>query len=149
MTEPQRHFEDVSPGDQLPAVRMTFTPRHLVMFAGAALDFYEIHYDRDVARSQGLDGLLVHGALKNALLGRYLHEYAGPRGRVASFGCQYRGMDRPDEELVCRGTVTSLDERRRTVELEIHVEKADGTVTTPGNGLVILPSRAGEPTPRP
>ena len=47
---------------------VTFTPRRLVQFAGAALDFYEIHHDRDVATEQGLDGILVHGALKNALL---------------------------------------------------------------------------------
>lgn len=142
MRERQRFFEDVAVGEELQPLRMSFTPRQLVMFAGAALDFYEIHYDRDAAQAQGLDGLLVHGALKHALLGRFLHEYAGPHGRVVAYGCQYRGMDGPGEELVCRGTVTAVNQQEHLLDLRIHVEKADGTVTTPGQAQVFLPGRA-------
>lgn len=143
MTRAQRYAEDIEVGTELPPLRETFTPRRLVMFAGAALDFYEIHYDRAVAEAQGHEDLLVHGALKNALLGRFLHEWVAPDGRVISYGCSYRGIDRPGEELVCRGTVagTRPDGDRTRVEVDIRVEKADGTVTTPGHGVVMLPSR--------
>ena len=99
----QLFAEDVAEGDELPALRTTFTTRDLVMFAGAAADFYEIHYDRDFAVERGLGGLLVHGALKNTLLGRFLHEWVAPAGRIISYGCSYRGTDAPGEELVCRG----------------------------------------------
>lgn len=143
MAATQRYFEDVEVGDELPTMRETFTPRRLVMFAGAALDFYEIHYDRDVAAERGLGGLLVHGALKNALLGRYLHEWVAPQGEVVSYGCSYRGMDRVGEELVCRGTVTGSRHEggRHLIDVDIRVEKGDGTVTTPGTGVVTLPTR--------
>jgi acyl dehydratase len=138
----QRFFDDVAVGDELPPLATTFTPRSLVMFAGAALDFYEIHYDRDAALAQGLDGLLVHGALKNALLGRYLHEYVAPAGRILSFGCQYRGKDRPGEELVCRGHVVARREDAQVLQLAVHVENSDGVVTTPGEADVFLPRRS-------
>jgi len=144
MSDGQRYFDDVAVGDELPPLRVTFTPRHLVMFAGAATDFYEVHYDRDFARKQGRDGLLIHGALKNALLGRFLHEWSGPGGRVVSYGCSYRGMDAPGEELLCRGTVVAVqrdEEGSGLVDIDISVEKADGTVTTPGRGRVALPRR--------
>jgi acyl dehydratase len=135
----QRYLESVSVGDELPPLRDVFTPRRLVMFAGAATDFYEIHYDRDYAASLGLDGLLVHGLLKNALLGRFLHEWVAPAGRIVAYGCEYRGMDAPGEELVCRGVVTAITDGE--IDLEIGVEKVDGTVTTPGFAKVRLPSR--------
>jgi acyl dehydratase len=129
-------------GDELPPLRTVFTTRHLVMFAGASTDFYELHYDQAFARASGLEGVIVQGALKNALLGRLLHEWAAPAGRILSFGCSYRGMDLPGEELVCRGRVTAVqvdDAGRGVVEVEMAVEKTDGTVTTPGRGRVVLP----------
>lgn len=139
----QRYFEDIAVGAKLPPLRDVLTPRRLVMFAGAALDFYEIHYDRDVARAHGHDTLLVHGALKNALLGRFLDEWTAPGGGVVSYGCSYRGTDPPGTELICRGTVTATrhDGDRGLIELDIRVERADGTVTTPGHAVVTLPSR--------
>lgn len=142
MPSAQRYFESVSSGDELPVLREVFTPRRLVMFAGAATDFYEIHYDRDYAASLGLEGLLVHGLLKNALLGRFLHEWVAPAGRILSYGCEYRGMDAPGEELVCHGVVTALDQGSGVIDLEVRVQKVDGTVTTPGSAKVWLPSRA-------
>jgi acyl dehydratase len=144
MSREQVHFEEVSIGDELPPLRTVFTTRHLVMFAGASTDFYELHYDDGFARAAGLEGVIVQGALKNALLGRLLYEWSAPQGRILSFGCSYRGMDLPGEELVCRGKVTGLqvDEAGQgVVEVEMAVEKADGTVTTPGRGRVALPRR--------
>ncbi len=42
--------------------------RQLVMYAGASEDYYEVHYDRDFARTQGLPDAIVHGALKSGFL---------------------------------------------------------------------------------
>ena len=145
MADGQLFADDVVEGDDLPALRTTFTTRDLAMFAGAAADFYEIHYDRDFARERGLDGVIVHGALKHALLGRFLHQWVAPAGRIASYSCSYRGMDAPGEELVCRGTVTGVSRQAdgtSLVDVDIRVEKADGSVTTPGRGRVVLPHRA-------
>jgi acyl dehydratase len=139
----QVYAEDVAPGDELPELVKNCSPRQLVMWAGAAPDFYEIHYDAEFARAAGLPGLVVHGALKYAFLGQLVHDWIAPGGRVVSFGCSYRGLDHPGEDLRCRGVVeaTSVVAGEHRVELKIWIENERGEVTTPGDAVVVLPSR--------
>lgn len=139
----QVHFEDVAVGDAIPALVKSCSPRQLVEWAAASGDFYEIHYDIDYARSIGLPTLLVHGALKHAFLGQLLHEWIQPLGRVVSFGCSYRGVDRPGEQITCRGVVTSTSARsdERLIGLDVWCENEAGQRTTPGTAVVSLPTR--------
>jgi hypothetical protein len=90
-----------------------------------------------------LKGLIVHGALKNAFLGQLLHDWAGEKGQVRKFGCAYRGMDEPDQDILCRGVVTKKyqDAGKNCVELDVWTEKPDGAKTSPGTALVTLPSK--------
>jgi len=139
----QVYIEDVVPGQEIPALVKRCSPRQLVMWAAAAGDFYEIHYDVEYARSVGLPGIVVHGALKNAFLGQLLHEWVAPRGSVLSFGCSYRGLDYPNQDLYCRGVVRTVSRQasRHLAELDVWIENAGGQVTTPGTAVVTLPSR--------
>ena len=91
----QIYFEDVNEGMELPAEVREPTTRQLVQYAGASGDFYEIHYDKDYAEGIGLPGIIIHGALKNAMLGTYVTNWAGPAGTLRRLTCQYRGMDFP------------------------------------------------------
>lgn len=144
MTRSQQVYaEDVAPGYELPELVKNCSPRQLVMWAGAAPDFYEIHYDTEFARAAGLPGLVVHGALKYAFLGQLLHDWVAPDGHIASFRCSYRGLDSPGEDLRCRGVVrkVSVVSAETRIELEIWIENARGEITTPGGAVVILPSR--------
>lgn len=140
----QVYFEDINVGDEIPSLRKNCSTQQLVMWAAGSGDFYQIHYDRDFAQKTGLKGLIVHGALKNAFLGQLLHDWAGEQGQVRRFGCAYRGMDEPDQDILCRGVVTKKYEERgkRLVELDIWTEKPDGKKTSPGSGVVSLPSRS-------
>jgi acyl dehydratase len=115
------------------------------MWAAASGDFYEIHYDVEYARSIGLPGLVVHGALKYAFLGHLLHRWVAPGGRILRYGCSYRGMDYPGQDLRCRGKVTgiSTDGGEGRVDLDIWIENPSGEVTTPGTATVCLPSHRG------
>jgi acyl dehydratase len=141
--ESQVYIEDISPGDEIPELTKRCTPRQLVMWAAASGDFYEIHYDAGYARSIGLPGVVVHGALKNAFLGELLHEWVAPAGRIVRYGCSYRGMDVPGQDLRCRGTVSTVAERdgEHVADLEIWIEKPNREITTPGTATVALPSR--------
>lgn len=136
--------DDIQVGDEIPELGKRCTPRQLVMWAAASGDFYEIHYDVEYARSIGLPGLVVHGALKNAFLGQLLHDWVAPGGRIVRYGCSYRGMDYPNEDLRCRGKVkdVSLGEGENLVEVDIWLENQRGEVTTPGSATVALPSRS-------
>jgi acyl dehydratase len=146
MADAQVYVEDVEPGDAIPELVERCTPRQLVMWASASGDFYEIHYDVEYARSVGLPGLVVHGALKNAFLGHLLYRWIAPAGRIVRYGCSYRGMDYPGQDLRCRGKVTAISEPdgEYLVDLDIWIENPSGEVTTPGTATVSLPSRRKE-----
>lgn len=139
----QVHFEDVSVGDEIPQLKKNCSTQQLVLWAAGSGDFYQIHYDKDFAQSTGLRGLIVHGALKNAFLGQLLHDWAGDRGSIRKFGCAYRGMDEPNQDIVCRGVITRKysEGDEHFVELDVWTEKPDGTKTSPGTALVTLPAR--------
>jgi acyl dehydratase len=139
----QVYFEDVSVGEEIPRLIKNCSTQQLVLWAAGSGDFYQIHYDKDFAQATGLQGIIVHGALKHAFLGQLLHDWIGQGGQILKFGCSYRGMDLPNQDIICRGVVTNKLERngKKLVELDIWTEKQDGTKTSPGTATVALPSR--------
>lgn len=142
-TTQQVYFEDVHEGDEIPILHKACTMQQAVMWAGASGDFYPIHFDPDYARATGLEGVIVHGGLKNAFLGQLLHDWIAPGGTIRRFGCQYRGMDYPNQELLCRGIVTRKYEEHgdALVDVDVWIENSGGTRTTPGSATVVLPRR--------
>jgi len=140
----QVYFEDVKEGDEIPKLAKNCSTQQLVMWAAGSGDFYQIHYDKDFAQSTGLQGLIVHGALKHAFLGQLLNDWVGDEGRIKKFGCQYRGMDEPNQEILCRGVVTKKYQEgaQNFVELDVWTENPQGQKTTPGVAVVTLPSRS-------
>ena len=139
----QVYFEDVKEGEEIPKLTKNCSTQQLVMWAAGSGDFYQIHYDKDFAQSTGLKGLIVHGALKHAFLGQLLNDWVGDDGRIKKFGCQYRGMDEPNQEIVCRGVVTKKYQEgaQNLVELDVWTENHKGQKTTPGTAVVTLPAR--------
>jgi acyl dehydratase len=139
----QVYFEDVQEGQEIPPLSEKCTSQRLVMWAAGSGDFYQIHYDKDFAQNTGLPDRITHGALKHALLGRFLHEWVGDQGRVKRVACQYRGMDLVNEDVICHGRITkkSRQDGENIVELEVWTEDPKGQKTTPGTAVVSLPSR--------
>jgi acyl dehydratase len=139
----QIHFEDISPGQEIPKVVLNCTSQQLVYWAAGSGDYYQIHYDKDFAQNTGLKERITHGALKHALLGRMLDEWTGRAGRVVRVECAYRGMDMIDKDITSRGVVTATrtENGRNLVDLEVWTEDPEGTKTTPGTATVELPSK--------
>jgi acyl dehydratase len=139
----QVYWEDVAEGQEIPSLTKTPSTQQLVQWAAASGDFYQIHYDQAFARSTGLPGIIVHGALKHAFLGQMLWEWVRYGGQVKRYACSYRGMDFPAEALTCRGVVRRkyAEGDQGLVELEIWTENPRGEKTSPGSATVILPRR--------
>lgn len=139
----QVYFEDVNVGDEIPRLVKNCSTQQLVFWAAGSGDFYQIHYDKDFAQSTGLPGIIVHGALKNAFLGHLLHDWVAPAGFVKKFGCSYRGMDYPTQDIVCRGVVTGKRQENgeSLVDLDVWTENPQGQKTSPGTATVRLPAR--------
>ncbi len=141
----QVYFEDVQEGEEIPSLKKNCSTQQLVMWAAASGDFYQIHYDNDFAQTTGLKGVIVHGALKNAFLGQLLHDWAGEHGQIRRFGCSYRGMDEPNQDIVCGGVIKRKysEHGKHFVALHIWTKNPEGKKTSPGSALVMLPSRSG------
>src|SRR5208337_5020595 len=140
----QIYFEDVEIGYELTPVEKNPTTQQLVKYAGASGDYYQIHYDKDFALANGLPGVILHGALKNAFLGHLMTDFAGEHGALKKLAVQYRGMDRPGSKIVCSRKITAkrVENGDHLVDCEIWVENAKGEKTTPGTATVALPSLA-------
>ena len=136
-------WEDVEEGTEVSPLEKHPTTQQLVMYAGASGDFYQIHYDNDFAKNNGLPGVIIHGALKNAFLGQLMTDWIGEGGTLRKLSCQYRGMDVPGDTLTCKGTVTRKYQEggQNLVDCDIWLENEKGEKTTPGSATVALPTR--------
>ena len=141
----QVYFEDVHEGMEMAPLEKNPTTQQLVKYAGASGDYYQIHYDQEYARANGLPNVILHGALKNAFLGQFMTDWIGERGALKKLSAQYRGMDVPGAPVYCKGIVKRkhVQDGEHLVECEIWVENAKGERTTPGYAVVALPSRGG------
>ena len=79
----QLFFEDVKIGINLPVLKKKVSSQQLVMYAGASGDYYQIHYDINFAKANGLPGVILHGALKNAFLGELITNCIGDKGKIS------------------------------------------------------------------
>jgi hydroxyacyl-ACP dehydratase HTD2-like protein with hotdog domain len=135
----QRFVEGVNVGDELePRVRNA-SRAQLFQFSAATHNPHRIHYDRDYARVEGHEDILVHGPLQGAWLHQFVREWAGPRGRVLSLGFQNRGRAFAERDLTFRGRVSAVE--ADVVTLEIREEDDTGAVLMPGSARVRLPRR--------
>jgi acyl dehydratase len=139
----QVYFDDVKEGQDIPTLEKTPTNRTLVQWAGASGDFFELHYDKEFAKTMGYPNVLVHGRLEAAYLTQLLTDWAGEKGVVKKMSVQYRGNAFPGQKLLCKGKVTKKYQKgsENIVELEIFVENPEGKQITPGTAVVALPKK--------
>jgi acyl dehydratase len=137
----QIHWDDVTEGMEVPALVKNPTTQQLVKYAGASGDYYQIHYDKDFAKNNELEDVILHGALKNAFLGHLMTDWMGPEGTLKKLACQYRGMDVPGNPITAKGVVTRKYQEGSNylVDCEIWLENQEGQKTTPGSATVALP----------
>ena len=90
MTE-KLYWEDIEIGTEITPLAKVASTQTLVRWAGASGDFVPIHYDDAFARSQGLPGVAVHGALKRQWLVQLITDWMGDDGTLRKFSCQYLG----------------------------------------------------------
>ncbi|HXC51880.1 MAG TPA: MaoC/PaaZ C-terminal domain-containing protein [Candidatus Limnocylindrales bacterium] len=133
-------FEDIKEGDELPELRKKPTLQTLVKYSAGSGDFNPLHHDYNFPQARQIGSIIVHGRFKYASLGELVSNWVGHAGRIRKLSCQYRGMDLPDKEFVCRGVVKkkSEDGGEKVVDLEIWAENAEGKKTTPGAATVVF-----------
>ena len=147
MAREQIFYEDVHPGDVLPALTVAVDERQLFFFSAATYNGHRIHYDKDWARTvEGYDDVIVQGPLQAALLARAITDWIGGRGRVVAYSVQNRAVALTGQQLSFGGSVTAkrLADNVGLVDLEIAGRRGD-TVLMPGTATVALPLRGDQP----
>lgn len=133
-------WDEVQEGQSLPELKKNCSTQQLVVWAAGSGDFYQIHYDKGFAVNTGLKDIIVHGALKNAFLGQLVHDWIGANGKIQKYGCSYRGMDFPNEDITCKGVVKRKYEENgnKLADVEVWTENPEGKQTTPGYATVVF-----------
>ncbi|MFZ1160852.1 acyl dehydratase [Mycobacterium sp.] len=147
MAREQIFYDDVHPGDALPALTVTVDETQLFFFSAATYNGHRIHYDKDWARTvEGYDDVVVQGPLQAALLARAITDWIGGHGRLIEYSVQNRAVAIAGEQLSFGGSVTGkrLANNVGLVDLEISGRR-DDTVLMPGTATVALPLRGVQP----
>ena len=139
----QIFYEDIDAGTEIPALVKYPTTMHLVKYAAASGDYYQIHYDKDFALASGLPGVIVHGWLALSFLGQMITDWLGEGGALVKLNGSYRGMNKVNEDIFCKGKVTRkyTEDGKNLARLEIWAENPQGEKTVTGTAVVTLPSR--------
>jgi len=119
-------------GDELEGITLEPVTRlDLIKYAGASGDYNPIHTVDDSAHEAGLPGVIAHGMLTAATVGRLFSPYLA-HGYVKSFEARFAGMVHLGDTLRVGGTVTEArPEARGTLYgFEVYASTGSGTVVT-------------------
>jgi acyl dehydratase len=108
-------FEAV-PGAEIPTLSVTPDKYLTARYAGASGDFNPIHIDEEFARAVGLPGRILHGLWTMAQVARAETDAAGGPEHLKRLSVQFRGMGLPEQEVVVKGTVREVHDRRVVVD---------------------------------
>jgi acyl dehydratase len=96
-------------GARLPAQTFRVTRADLIRYAGASRDFNPIHWSDRVARKVGLPGVIAHGMLTMALVGRAVTGWAGRPDAVVDYGVRFtKPVVVPDDDDGTEVEVTAV-----------------------------------------
>jgi acyl dehydratase len=104
----------------LPTKKFTVTRADLVHYAGASGDFNPIHWSERFATKVGLPGVIAHGMLTMALVGRAVTDWAGAPDAVLDYSVRFsRPVPVPDDEtgteIEVSAVVKSITDEGHTV----------------------------------
>ena len=139
----QIYYEDIEEGMSLPTLRKRPTPRQLVMWAGAAGEFSEMHYDIEFAREKGFPGIVVHGMLMTSFLAQLLTDWMGEWGTLKKLKTRNEQFLLVNDEIVCRGSVVKKyhEGNEHYAECELAAVKSNGERCVSATAVVALPTR--------
>ena len=136
----RRSREDVKAGDELPPLAVTPTNVSIFLFGVAFWTPHRVHYDKEWARSEGYDDVLVTGPLMSGYLVRMLTAWSGDTAAVKRLSLRNHAPAFAGEEIIVRGTVASVVSNDGTGEavIAVSIVKNGATEVVSGEAVVRL-----------
>lgn len=104
-------------GTTLPELVIPVTATLIAGGAIATRDFQKVHHDRDVANAAGAKDIFMNILTTNALVNRYVGEWAGPTAVVKRIDIRLGATNFPGDTMTLTGQVTERDGDTVTVSL--------------------------------
>lgn len=133
-------YDSVQAGDALPALAAgEVTREKLRAFAAASGDDNPIHLDDAAARANGLPGIIAHGMLNMAYMGRFVTAWV-PQPAIRRMETRFAAMAVLGDTITCTGSVAGKREENgeRLVDLAIEVRNQKGETLLAGGATVAL-----------
>ncbi|MDP8957152.1 MAG: MaoC family dehydratase N-terminal domain-containing protein [Actinomycetota bacterium] len=125
-------FDDVSLGDELPALSKVVKREDVKAYADASGDQNPLHQDDAFAQSVGFPGIIAHGMFSMAHVTKAVTDWLGDPGALKRMSVQFRAVVFMDETLVARARIDSLDPGTRRAKLSLWAEvQRDGETVLP------------------
>lgn len=97
-------------------------------YAGVSLDFNPIHIDNEFAKKVGLGGIILQGLCTMAYVYRAVMDNKDP-SKLKKIKVRFRSVVRPDDKLIVKGKVASIENNLTTVELFAENQKGEQVIT--------------------
>jgi acyl dehydratase len=148
------------PGAELPTFERTTGFAEWNRYAAVNDEFIDVHMSAEAARAAGQPDVFGMGNLRiayaHALLHDWLRGWGGDGGDIASFSCQFRGLNFLGDHLTVHGRAGAAETRDgiTVVPVELGVRNQDGAETMPASAELVLFGEGGprmppEPEPPP
>ena len=139
---PRRRLSDLHVGMEIPAfVRGPITRTEIVKYAAASWDFNPVHHDEEFARQARSGGIIAHGMMIFAYLGRVATDFLGTM-HLENLSARFANVTRPGDVLTLGGRVEALDSTGGTATVTIFVEAKNqtGEQVATGRARATLPA---------
>jgi hydroxyacyl-ACP dehydratase HTD2-like protein with hotdog domain len=140
----QTFFEDVSEGQEIPALRKDVSTVNILMYVASVWLMDRIHFDHPFAtKRRGLPDVVAPGNMGGDYYAQLLSEFAGEGGHVQKMSFQFRNFMLAGDVLDVGGKVVKkyVSGGKGLVELEMWIKNQSHVNCVPGKGLVALPLR--------
>ncbi|MDT0451974.1 MaoC family dehydratase [Streptomyces hesseae] len=135
----------MKPGDELPVLSVPVTRTLIIAGALATRDFKDVHHDPEAARAKGAPDIFMNILTTQGLVGRFLAERLGPGARLRKLSIRLGVPNYPGDTLHLTGSITSVSEDERAVEVAITGINGLGRHVT-GTACVKIPSGPSVPS---
>ncbi|HZP46624.1 MAG TPA: MaoC/PaaZ C-terminal domain-containing protein [Candidatus Binataceae bacterium] len=134
-------YEDVNIGDALGPSEMYLSKDQVRTYAKAMGMLAPRFTDDELARKEGLPGMITPGNMSLAILGKLVTDWIGESGaRMTRLGVTYRQPVLPDHTIALNGFVTHKNDADRSVEMDIWIESDEAERLVIGTATVQFPA---------
>ena len=116
-----------------------FNQNDVVEYAKASGDFNPIHFDKEFAKTIGLDNVIVHGMLIMAHLGKII-ENSNSVSFLKHFSVQFCSITKLEERLIGKGEVSKIEKnnQKKIITLKLKVLNLSGEVKILGKTIFFI-----------